>query len=435
MVRVKEEVEEAVEEGGMDIKSELDWGEEEGKNLNQDQGIVKSEHVVIKMEKGQNIKCERMTSSGFPRISEMFTCKMCRVRHVSKASLEQHIQEKHTTKGGWMHCQLCEYKFRKANKLSEHMVACHNQGPGGARNVSVVEEFFCLLCNFSTTTSFNLVTHQSKEHSELPDPDGQYACGSCAFRASTLNAIKSHRYLTHFQRNLADANFDISRLVSCPVCSAQFRDKDSLRNHLLSKHRMDPTIQGTGRLDTARTAPRLFPCAHCTAGFQYITQLESHEKKKHIELPSQVPNFCCSRCNFKPITVYALEVHRKQAHGDETPVTEINPQSPKPEVPLSQMKFSNSLLKFRSTEGMPSGALQPLSTYTGQDANRKKTTQPVEDPSQPDQPPLKKLKAGSVPAPNNLPSKSSPVSFREQTYLPSKPLLGPILVCSLCSFR
>ena len=83
--------------------------------------------------------------------AEVFTCKMCKSNYVSKARLEEHIQDKHTTKGGWMHCQLCEYKFRKATKLTEHMVACHDQG-GVTKNLTVAEEFNCSLCSFSTNT-------------------------------------------------------------------------------------------------------------------------------------------------------------------------------------------------------------------------------------------------------------------------------------------
>ena len=159
-----------------------------------------------------------------------FICKMCKSQFTTKTGLDHHIQEVHTTKGSWVHCQLCEYKFRKASKLAEHMVACHSQGQG-VRNLTMVEELVCSLCSFSCSTSFTLVQHQAREHCERAEADGQFACGrssskfktffyfisgSCPFRASTLNAIKSHRYLTHFQRNLENVCFDISLLVcSC----------------------------------------------------------------------------------------------------------------------------------------------------------------------------------------------------------------------------
>ena len=182
-----------------------------------------------------------------------------------------------------MHCQLCEYKFRKAAKLTEHMVACHDQGKV-TKNLTVAEEFNCSLCNFSTNTSFNLVQHQSKVHTEKAEKDGNFNCGHCPFRAGTLNAIKSHRYLTHFQKNLEEVGFDITQLVSCIVCSAQFSGRDRLRSHLLDRHNMDPTIPGTGRTG----GMRYFSCAYCEASFQYLSKLETHEKTCHSGLPSQI---------------------------------------------------------------------------------------------------------------------------------------------------
>ena len=390
--------------------------------------------------------------------AEVFTCKMCKSNYVSKARLEEHIQDKHTTKGGWMHCQLCEYKFRKATKLTEHMIACHDQG-GVTKNLTVAEEFNCSLCSFSTNTSFNLVQHQSKVHTEKAEQDGYFNCGHCPFRAATLNAIKSHRYLTHFQKNLEEVGFDITQLVSCIVCSAQFSGKDRLRCHLLERHNMDPTIPGTGR--TGGT--RYFSCAYCEATYQYLSKLETHEKTSHSELPSQIHNYCCPVCNFKPMTMYALEVHKKQAHGDlDSMVNKPVVDNVKSEVPMTQIKFSNSLLKFRSTEGTPSGIIRPLSSITGmikeglkedlikeglikeglkEDGNRLLNAEKVREE---EQPPLKKLKVEELA--QRLSKPASGLAVKPMHGVAFKPALppsngktgnqpGPIIACNLCSFR
>ena len=369
--------------------------------------------------------------------ADVFTCKMCKSNYVSKARLEEHIQDKHTTKGGWMHCQLCEYKFRKATKLTEHIIACHDQGVV-TKNLTVVEEFNCSLCSFSTNTSFNLVQHQSKVHTEKAEKDGHFNCGHCPFRAATLNAIKSHRYLTHFQKNLEEVGFDITQLVSCIVCSAQFSGKDRLRSHLLERHNMDPTIAGTGR--TGGT--RYFSCAYCDANYQYLSKLENHEKASHSELPSQIHAYCCPICSFKPMTMYALEVHKKQAHDDLASPVKKPADNMKSEVPRTQIKFSNSLLKFRSTEGTPSGVIQPISSIKGilkEDGNRLLSAEKEQD-----QPPLKKLKVdelsqrfskpGSVQAVKPIPGLvSKPATPSSNGTTANHP--GPILACSLCSFR
>ena len=386
-----------------------------------------------------------MISCSVMENAEVFTCKMCKSNYVSKARLEEHIQEKHTTKGGWMHCQLCEYKFRKATKLTEHMVACHDQG-GVTKNLTVAEEFNCSLCSFSTNTSFNLVQHQSKVHTEKAEKDGYFNCGHCPFRAATLNAIKSHRYLTHFQKNLQEVGFDITQLVSCIVCSAQFSGKDRLRSHLLERHNMDPTIPGTGR--TGGT--RYFSCAYCEATYQYLSKLETHEKTSHSELPSQIHNYCCPVCSFKPMTMYALEVHKKQAHGELDSMMTKPVDNVKPEVPMTEIKFSNSLLKFRSTEGTPSGVIRPLSSITGmvkegskEDRNRLALNS--EKVREQCEPPLKKLKVEELS--QRLSKPAAGLAVKPIHGLASKPAIplpvngktvnqpGPIIACNLCSFR
>ena len=144
---------------------------------------------------------------------------------------------------------------------------------------------------------------------------------------------------------------------------------------------------GTGRSGACRS----FSCTHCDETFQFLAKLESHEQKEHSQLPSQVWRkvvkflvcvwryqstsaqsvtsslwqshlwkFIWNRCDMKFLNIYQLlQAHNDIRLGDEKPVQ-------RPEVPLSQvwnvwkekkyqpshfqMKFSNSLLKFRSTE-------------------------------------------------------------------------------------
>ena len=339
-----------------------------------------------------------------------------------------------------MHCQLCEYKFRKAAKLTEHMVACHDQGKV-TKNLTVAEEFNCSLCNFSTNTSFNLVQHQSKVHTEKAEKDGNFNCGHCPFRAGTLNAIKSHRYLTHFQKNLEEVGFDITQLVSCIVCSAQFSGRDRLRSHLLDRHNMDPTIPGTGRTG----GMRYFSCAYCEASYQYLSKLETHEKTSHSELPSQIHNYCCPVCNFKPMTMYALEVHKKQAHGELDSLVNKPVDNVKPDVPMTEIKFSNSLLKFRSTEGTPSGVIRPLSSITGvvkEGSKEDRNRLPLDSEKVAEQyePPLKKLKVEELSQRLAQPAKGlavktiKGVASKQAIPLPVNQL-GPIIACNLCSFR
>ena len=51
-----------------------------------------------------------------------------------------------------------------------------------------------------------------------------------------MNAVKSHRYNLHIQKNLANVNFDLSKLARCVLCSTQLANKEALKKHLQDKH-------------------------------------------------------------------------------------------------------------------------------------------------------------------------------------------------------
>ena len=134
------------------------------------------EHIEseLKVDHERRKRSQQFSATGIVE-AEVFSCKMCKANYVSKVMLDNHVQQSHTTGTGWIHCQLCEYKFRKVNKFNEHMVACHGQFK--KLNNSVPEEHPCSLCDFRSTTSFTLVMHMQKVHAERPDANGQYSCG------------------------------------------------------------------------------------------------------------------------------------------------------------------------------------------------------------------------------------------------------------------
>ena len=86
-----------------------------------------------------------------------------------------------------------------------------------------------------------------------------------------------------------------------------------------------------------------FNCAYCDITFQYWSKLETHEKMKHPDQPSQIENkYQCKKCDFKPMTMLALEVHNKQ-HSERVAQKVTPKQSvvPKPHVAAPNIKFSN----------------------------------------------------------------------------------------------
>ena len=138
--------------------------------------IASEEYLENELKITQERKMRSQQFSANPiEGGEVFSCKMCKAKYVSRQMLETHIQQSHTTGPGWIHCQLCEYKFRKLNKFNEHMIACHGQFK--KLNNSVPEEHNCTLCDFKSSASFTLVTHMQQVHREKPDANGLYSCG------------------------------------------------------------------------------------------------------------------------------------------------------------------------------------------------------------------------------------------------------------------
>jgi len=347
------------------------------------------EHLedYLRITQERKIRSQQFSAVGVEG-AQVFSCKMCKANYVSKLMLDVHIQQKHTTTPGWIHCQLCEYKFRKVNKFNEHMVACHGQVK--KINISVPEEHGCTLCDFKCTNSFNLVTHMQKVHAEKPDTNGQFSCEACNFKALTINAIKSHRYLAHFQKNLEDANFDLSKLVSCVVCSTQLPNKEMLRKHLQEKHNMSPE-----RDIVYKNEVKKFQCAYCDNTFQFRSKLESHEKIKHPDKESMIETmYKCKQCNFQPMTMFALEVHQQREHAND------NGSIPKPPLP------------FKTSD--------PLKVKFSNISQRSMTSS---------EPQMKKVKMTNFNS--RVPTRSIPVplvsSKRDEN--------GPLLVCTLCSYK
>ena len=181
-------------------------------------------------------------------------------------------------------------------------------------------------------------------------------------------------------------------------------NKEMLKKHLQEKHNMSSERDGA-----SKPVVKKFNCAYCVLTFQYRTKLETHENTKHPDKASQVDNmYKCKKCNFKPMTIFALEVHNEQEHPNDiglveqsTRVNLVKKQASydKPQVVPSQIKFSN---------------LHTADLSVGQ-------------------PPLKKIKVNDLSAELSKSRLIKSGGMKETSI--NKEDNSPWLLCTICSFK
>ena len=95
---------------------------------------------------------------------EFFTCHICGKKSKSKQVLRFHHRLKHEVQE-MKNCEICGKEIRKL-AFTGHMIRAHGE-----------KKFACELCNYRTTTNFNLKLHVSKSHmglKELPKRKCEY---------------------------------------------------------------------------------------------------------------------------------------------------------------------------------------------------------------------------------------------------------------------
>ena len=177
------------------------------------------------------------------------------------------------------------------------------------------------------------------------------------------------------RKNLQDADFDITKLVSCVVCSIQLPNKELLKKHLQEKHNMSPKRDVEGKQPVKK-------------------ELEEHEKMKHADHKSE-------ERDFKPMQTQ--EVHKR---------VEINGKAP---PKLAHKQVSGIKLNM-AVQNVKFSNIRPGQSMIGQ-------------------PPLKKIKVNELSLELAKPTSSATVFRGINNSQDNQNDNSPWLMCTLCSFK
>ena len=137
----------------------------------------------------------------------------------------------------------------------------------------------CNLCAYTSNRLYNLKVHKDTVHKKLQFQK----CEICHHVFETEEKLHKHMEKLHSQREV------------CASCGKQFKNKNSLRGHMISKH-PNECIDGN-----------LFKCTTCDRSFPHrqglADHMDSHTNYKRHECSKCSAKFCYKSSLYRHITI------------------------------------------------------------------------------------------------------------------------------------
>lgn len=166
-------------------------------------------------------------------------CFQCGAKHISKASLQRHMDKCENENKGR---QKRLYLKRKYNTL---------------KNKSPKTQFLCDKCPY-IGRSFTQLTRHSRSHSGVKP----FKCSDCEYTFALSSQLVRHKRLHTGQKP-----------YNCPYCSYSCNTQENLRKHILK------TKKHKGKM--------MYPCQHCAYESNEFSTFKDHLLEDHSE---QFPN-------------------------------------------------------------------------------------------------------------------------------------------------
>lgn len=223
--------------------------------------------------------------------SDLHSCVQCETSYVHKELLDLHVQTHLSAKR--LSCSYCNKLFIQESVFKQHLTTHKN------------ETFTCDLCQKSFSQKKYLLVHM-KAHSEEPEISS-HTCEICG-----QNFPNEDELIGHQEDHAGD------KPHICPYCLKGFKQKQSLKNHVLShtgKTNICPYCRAMIRNDdefnvhvAKHTIDLPFVCHFCQKAFRKRPNLNMHLRTHTGEKPYKC-KFCSKAFRLQPNLKCHLRVH------------------------------------------------------------------------------------------------------------------------------
>nr|CAH7729029.1 unnamed protein product [Callosobruchus chinensis] len=281
---------------------------------------------------------------------KIYECINCIYKTTIKSHFNKHMSV-HTENARGGICVQCNATFKSARALDDHVVKKH---PNDTASVSrKIHE--CTKCSYKTIFRYDLDRHDASSHPEA------VSCIHCNLILKTKAALDEHVVKKHpdsiaslarriyeclqcfykttikrnFDRHLSTHSEDVSscELIQCDHCTAKFKSKLSLDDHVIRKHPefiasvsrkihecpicFYKTVNSTSfnrhtsRHSKIASSYEPKACVHCNATFKRKLWLDDHVVRKHVDFMSSVTSKLheCTKCSYKTVRKKLLVRH------------------------------------------------------------------------------------------------------------------------------
>jgi transcription elongation factor Elf1 len=223
-----------------------------------------------------------------------FTCPHCPTTADTKQKLSSHLKiHKHPTHK----CHHCDRLFKSPKNMARHSCA------------------ICTICHHKSNSKADLRMHMKQQHAEAADKIYSVQCDFCG------KLIKTKTYLIHHIR--AEHVKDDRTTLLCSLCGIDFPNKFMLIQHGKVKHadmvacrlcqKMVKPLCMPYHMKQVHASERNFLCTTCSATFKTKDNLKDHMKTHNKAL-------ACDVCDKRFARRFQLTEHRL-LHNDPSAFT------------------------------------------------------------------------------------------------------------------
>ena len=213
----------------------------------------------------------------------IFLCDICQKKYISEEALNGHKMRMHNIKKVFP-CNVCDVKFDSSSELRTHEQTEDHQK---AEKLKHPDGYKCHHCDVFYASQRSLKGHITEQHTE-----GQYKCKYCGKTFVQKKLMENHQKNMHEKPKKSEGN---NKIFSCEFCGKSFTSNFGLRYHCKTQHEANKEI---------------LKCKYCGRDFVHRSSLMAHIRGIHEKSKSSV----CEHCGQEFFYPGALKKHMDSVH-------------------------------------------------------------------------------------------------------------------------